>query len=96
MHMRVAGKPMRFLVLLSPRGYVSVQLFDDAQACDMCDGIGRMDVVTDGRTYEAKCIYCEATGWRRFSAPITQGEAGIYSDDQGLYFYGEVIGRVGA
>ncbi len=92
MHMRIAGSPMRFLLLQSPRGYVSVQLFEDGQPCGMCEGLGH-DVVG---MYELTCVYCEGTGWRRFSSPITTGEAGVYSDDLGFYFYGDVIGRVGA
>lgn len=87
MHMRVAGKPMRFRLLQSPRGYLSVQLFEDATACSMCDGEGSADLSVDGRPVRATCIYCEGTGWRRFSAPITTGEAGIYQDEQGFYFY---------
>jgi hypothetical protein len=87
MHMRIAGKAMRFLLLQSPRGYVSVQLFEDAQACGMCNGEGHADLSVEGRLTRATCIYCEGTGWRRFSAPITTGEAGIYSDEQGYYFY---------
>jgi len=75
---------------------VRVQLFEEARACGMCAGDGHADLSVEGRPTRATCFYCHGTGWRVFSSPITTGEAGIYSDDQGLYFYGDVLGRVGA
>ncbi len=95
LHMKVADRPMRFKLLQSSLGYVSVQLFEDAQPCGMCGGFGHEHLLVEGKPTQATCIYCEGTGWRRFSAPITTGEAGVYQDEQGLYFYGDVLGRVG-
>lgn len=53
MHMRVAGKTMKFQLL--DKQYPSVQLYKDDDTF--------------------------------FSGPITTGEAGVFTDDQGYYYY---------